>query len=125
MSMIQEQVPVIAAFLAGCPEKLPEHSRQILSDLVNIFKQTFSVPTTLESDYGELTESPYHYQKYMEMECTRLTGKTRTKTNNVVKSRGDIQHLVPGYLHYIAPMVSVMVSLFLKTTSLRDTRSRY
>lgn len=58
MSFIQEQVPVIAAFLAGCPEKLPDHLRQILSDLVNMFQQTFSVPKPPESDYGEPTESP-------------------------------------------------------------------
>ena len=58
MSIIQQQVPVIASFLAGCPEKIPDHLRQLLYDLVNMFKQTFSVPIAPDSDYGDPTESP-------------------------------------------------------------------
>ena len=58
MSIVQQQIPVIAAFLTGFPEKLPEHSRQLLFDLVNMIKQTFSVPTPSKSYYTEQTESP-------------------------------------------------------------------
>ncbi|KAH3862488.1 hypothetical protein DPMN_025455 [Dreissena polymorpha] len=58
LSIIQQQVPVIAAFLAGCSEKLPDHSRQLLHELLSMLKQTFDAPTAPKSNYAELTESP-------------------------------------------------------------------
>ena len=58
MSVIQIQIPVLGEFLSGSPEKLPDHSRKLLRDLVDKIDKTYSVPISPESSYGEPTESP-------------------------------------------------------------------
>ena len=113
LSLLQEHVPVLAAFLAKCPVeddgKLPQDVRDLIKLLLQLVQAPFQGGPPTPDLYPPATDDPLSffpcYQSVMEMRAMKLTRNcTRFRLMAVGKLHMVTQHSLRAYSRYTVSM---------------------